>query len=299
MHYDLSSILTPKDNLETLIEPFQVSEIDALVRKMPTDKAPGPDGLNGLFLKKCWPILKEDFYSLCNDFYHGSVNLEGINRSFITLIPKITNSETVGDYRPISLMNICPKLISKLLADRLQKEIIQLIHQNQYGFIKTRSIQDCLAWSFEYIHQCHKSKREVIILKLDFEKAFDKIEHSAILEVMFHLGFPSKWLDWMRSILSSRHSAVLLNGVPGKFFQCKRGVRQGDPLSPLLFVIAADLLQSLVNRASSLNILNAPIPQPNDDFPIVQYADDTLMIMQADANQLFFLKSLMNHETKV
>ena len=87
---------------------------------------------------------------------------------------------------------------------------------------------------------------------------------------------------------------MLLNGVPGKSFKWKRGVRQWDPLSPLLFVLAAELLQILVNKAASLNLLKAPIPQPSEDYPIVQYADDTLLIMQADAKQLFFLKELLN-----
>jgi hypothetical protein len=137
---------------------------------------------------------------------------------------------------------------------------------------------------FEYIHQCHHSRREAIILKLDFEKAFDTVEHSTILQMMQHMGLPNKWLMWIRSILSSGSSAVLLNGVPGKIFQCKRGVRQGDPLSPLLFVLAAEFLQILINKAASINLLKAPIPQASNDFPVIQYADDTLLIMQADAN---------------
>jgi hypothetical protein len=107
------------------------------------------------------------------------------------------------------------------------------------------------------------------------------------------LGFPERWLTWIRTILSSGSSVVLLNGVPRKYFRCKRGVRQGDPLSPLLFVIVVELLQVLVSKAASQGLLRAPIPH-DDDFPIIQYADDTLLVLQADANQLFFLRALLN-----
>lgn len=209
--------------------------------------------------------------------------MECINSS-ITLVPKVDNPETINDFRPISLLNISLKIITKILADRLQSVILKLVHKNQYGFIRSRSIQDCLAWSFEYIHQCHHSHRETIILKLDFKKAFDIVEHSTIILMLQHLGFPSKWLSWIQSILSSSSSAVLLNGVPGKIFKCKHGVWQGDPLSPLLFVLAAELLQVLVNKAASMNLLKAPIPHEMDEFPIIQYTDDTHLLLQADAN---------------
>jgi len=79
-----------------------------------------------------------------------------------------------------------PKLLTKILAERLQALILDFIHANQYGFIKGRTIQDCLAWSFEYIHQCHQSKRQIIILKLEFAKSFDTVEHFAVLNMMDH-----------------------------------------------------------------------------------------------------------------
>jgi hypothetical protein len=126
-----------------------------------------------------------------------------------------------------------------------------------------------IVWALEYIHICHKSKRELIILKLDFEKAFDKIEHGAILEILRAKDFWQKWISWMS--------------------------KAGDPLSPLIFVLDADLLQSIVNRAKDQGLLKLPIPlRYTNDFLVIQYADDTLLVMEACSTQLWALKALLH-----
>ena len=291
---DILSLIPRIQGLEVLTKPFHMNEIEKVIKEMPIDKAPRPYGFNGLFMKRCWPIISSDFIQLVNEFHAGTVILENLNEAFITLVPKKQSPEGVGDFRPISLTSVGLKFLTKLAANRFQEEITKCVHKNQYGFIKSRTIQDCIAWTFEYIHQCNQSRRRFLLLKLDFEKAFDSIQHEAILRILVAKGFDSKWITWIQQLLTSATSSILLNGVPGSHFKCKCGVKQGDPISPLLFVIAADLLQTMINDLLLRGQLDLPLPTHDPFYPVVQYADDTLLFVNADLAQLEALKTVLN-----
>jgi hypothetical protein len=145
MYFDLQSLLTRLDDTIGLEEPFTREEIDSIIQLLPTNNSPGPDGFNGEFLKRCWPTVAKDFYALCQGFYDGTICMKSINESHIVLVPKKDNPVRINDFKPISLLNSSVKLLTKLLANRLQGIILNIIHKNQYGFIKERNIQDCLA----------------------------------------------------------------------------------------------------------------------------------------------------------
>jgi hypothetical protein len=134
MQFDLQDLVQGYPNLEFLCLPFSTKKIDEIILDFPTDKAPGPDGFNNLFFKKSWHIIRGDMYKLCQDFFHHQADLKSINHSFITLVPKKDNPESVNDFRPISLLNSSIKLISKLLANRLQSIALKIVHEKLVWF---------------------------------------------------------------------------------------------------------------------------------------------------------------------
>jgi hypothetical protein len=128
MHFDLQNLIFQHD-LQQPDESFRTEEIDDVIKHMPSNKAPEPNGFNGLFLKKCWDIFKKDIYNLCQEFYNGTADIQPLNNAFITLVPKINTPTTVSDFRPISLINCVTKIIQKILGSR-QQHIIPMVHLN-------------------------------------------------------------------------------------------------------------------------------------------------------------------------
>jgi hypothetical protein len=131
IHFNLDNLLKEQEGLDKMVNPFCKEEIDSIIKDLPLGKSPGPDGFNTDFLKKCWPVLSNDFNELCEAFYNHEICIQSINNSYIVLIPKVHNPSKVLDYRPISLLNSSIKLITKILANRLQSTILKIIHQNQ------------------------------------------------------------------------------------------------------------------------------------------------------------------------
>nr|CAD1818319.1 unnamed protein product [Ananas comosus var. bracteatus] len=159
------------------------------------------------------------------NFYNGSDNLEGFNSSWLCFIPKKSNVNYASDYRPISLVHSLAKIISKVLANRLQNFMDQLINPFQAAFTKGCHILDNFYAAHILIHDLYSTKQQAALLKLDFERAFGNINWIFLTNLLQARGFGDRWTCWITSLQQSATTAVLLNGVQGKTFTCKRGLR--------------------------------------------------------------------------
>ncbi|WVZ50254.1 hypothetical protein U9M48_001528 [Paspalum notatum var. saurae] len=288
------SIAIQQHDLSSLDEAFTDQEIKRSIDLLPGDKAPGPDGYTGAFFKSCWDIIKDDLMSTANAFHDlRCLNLQLINSANLILIPKKEGADAVCDFRPISLIHSFIKIITKTLALRLAPRMNEIISSCQSAFIKKRSIHDIFMTVRNQIRRYQRNKTPSLFLKLDIAKAFDSVRWEYLLMLLQHLGFPTRWRDWIAAILSTSTSRVFINGVPNPPLRHGRGLRQGDPLSPLLFVIAIDPLQKLLGAATELGLLSK-LRGRASNLRISLYADDAAIFIAPTKKDVEALMRLLD-----
>jgi len=277
---NLEELNLPRIDLADLEVPFTEEEVWKTIQSLPTDKAPGPDGFTGKFYKTCWPIIKPEIMAAVSAVWSRKLcNFELLNSAYITLLPKKEDAASIRDFRPISLVHSFAKLITKLLANRLAGRLDQLVSPNQNAFIKGRFILDNFMLVQHTTKFLHQQKQARFLLKLDITKAFDTVSWPFLLEVLQNLGFGPIWRDIISGLLATSSTQVLLNGSLGEKIVHRRGLRQGDPLSPMLFILVMDVLCYLVKKASEEGLLE-PLARRNLQNRISLYADDVVIFLQ-------------------
>lgn len=282
------------DENDGLTAPFLESEIKEAVFSCYPDGAPGPDGLPFLFYQKFWDIVKTDITNMFNDFYNGDLDLCRLNFALVTLVPKVPDACNMKQFRPISLLNCSFKLFSKLLTIRLGKVAQRLVATNQSAFIKGRYILESVVVAHELVHSLSKSKEKGLVLKLDYEKAYDRVSWEFLFEVLESRGFSSKWILWIKQLVTGGSLGIMVNGEDSAYFKPGKGLRQGDPLSPLLFNLVGDVFSRMLDKAASSACIRGVLHDFREGGVIsLQYADDTILFSSVDQEHLFNLKHVI------
>ncbi|KAJ9564655.1 hypothetical protein OSB04_000621 [Centaurea solstitialis] len=266
-----------------LERPFSEEEVKEAVWSCGNDKTPGPDGFTFEFIRKYWSIVAKDFFEAVKFFESSHLINPGSNSSFITLVPKIKDPITLADYRPINLVGCVSKVISKVLAERVKFVLDSVVSKNQTGFIKGRNILDGPFLVNEIIQWAKSLKQKLLIFKADFAKAFDTLNWSFLDNILAQMGFGEKWRSWVKGCVGTAKVSVLVNGSPTSEFRMEKGVRQGDPLAPFLFILAAEGLNVAIQEAIRKNLFRGVrLGNSVEDVSILQFADDTIFVGEWD-----------------
>ncbi|GJX79422.1 RNA-directed DNA polymerase, eukaryota [Tanacetum coccineum] len=255
-------------------------EVKKAVWDCGSDKSPGPDGFSFGFYRKFWTCIENDVFAAVNYFFTFGDIPKGCNACFIALIPKVHDANLVKDFRPISLIGSIYKIIAKILANRLVGVLGDIVNEVQSAFISDRQILDGPFILNEVIQWCKSKKKQSLIFKVDFEKAYDSVRWDFLDDVLKKFGFGNKWRDWIQKCLRSSRGSIIINGSPTEEFQFFKGLKQGDPLSPFLFILIMESLhlsfQSVVDVGLFKGIHLSPLVNLSHMF----YADDAVFVGQ-------------------
>ena len=272
-----------KTSCEGLISNLECQKV---IKEMANNKTPGNDGLPVEFYKIFWTDIKELVINSFNAAYVKTKLSTSQTQAVITLIDKPGKDRMfLKNWRPISLMNVDYKIASKVLALRLKKVIPQVVHWNQTGFVADRYIGDSIRSIWDVMEFTKQKNISGILLALDFEKAFDSLEWSYLLQVLELYNFGPSFLQWIKTLYSGACSCVMNNGHASGYFNLKRGVRQGDPISPYLFLLAIEVL--LIKIRSDKEIKGISVL--GNELKVVAHADDMTGCLKdvASARRLF------------
>ncbi|XP_022014976.1 uncharacterized protein LOC110914495 [Helianthus annuus] len=239
---------------ESMCRPIVPEEVKAAIFSINENKAPGPDGFTSEFFRKSWSIVGGDVTAAIIDFFQSGRLLQEINHTFLALIPKVSTPGIVTDYRPISCCNVIYKGISKIITNRILEGLKDLISDNQSAFVPGRRISDNIMLTQELMHNYHRQRGPPrCAMKVDIQKAYDTVDWRFLRDVLHGFGFRPRFISWIMECITTTSFSVSVNGNVYGYFKGKRGLRQGDPMSPYLFTMVMEVLTMILNKNAQLD----------------------------------------------
>ncbi|KAL6522936.1 hypothetical protein OROHE_016783 [Orobanche hederae] len=259
-------------------------------------KAPGPDGYTACFFKKSWDIVGREVTLAIEKFFYSGRLVKGFNSTLIALIHKVEVPKHPKDFRPISCCNVIYKIISKIIANRLREFLGSLVDKSQTAFIPVRLISDNILLAQELLHGYNKKNLPArCAFKVDLMKAYDMVEWKFVLALLEEMNFDPKFIMWVRACMTSPAFSININGEAAGYFYGKRGLRQGDPMSPYLFVLVMEILHGiLTSLINSHHSLKYHWRCHRRKTVMLSFADDLLLFCNADVDSIRTLQMGMN-----
>ncbi|XP_072088190.1 uncharacterized protein [Arachis hypogaea] len=287
---------------QNLLQEVTEKEVKDAVFSMGGLKAPGPDGLNGLFYQEHWEIISKEVYGAVKEFFNEGSLPQEFGETVVVLIPKTKNPECLNQLRPISCCNFIYKIIAKVMVMRLKSILEDIISPTQSAFVSGRLIQDNVIIVQEVYHSLNNRKNggsQNVAIKLDMNKAYDRLEWDFLEKVLRAFGFHEIWVKRLMACVKSTHYRFKINGELSKKIIPQRGLRQGDPLSPYLFIIAAEVLTILMNEAQDKKLISGfKIASTAPTLTHLLFADDCIILAEACEEEIFQIISILNKYTE-
>ena len=282
--------LLTEEHKNILNAPYTEEVVKSALFSIPGCKAPGPDGFGSYYYKDNWEVVQQDVIAAVMETLQSGRVLKELNNTTVTLVPKTRCPKSVTEYRPISCCNTLYKCLSKVICNRLRQILPDIIVENQGGFVHGRSIVHNIMVIQDLVkHYGRKNVQPGCLLKIDLQKAYDTVNWSFLQEMLLHLEFPAHFIQLVMHCVSTPMYSLMINGSLEGYFKAERGLRQGDPMSPLLFVICMEYLSRILYKLSELELFHFHPRCRDTQLTHFCFADDLILCCKGDYPSIMLL----------
>lgn len=290
-HIDIDAMRNGKQvNMEQrryLVSNITEQDIERALKGIGDDKSPGIDGFGAKFFKASWCIVKEDVIAAILEFFNTGRLYRGFNNTVVTLIPKGDNARYVKDYRPIAGCTTVYKIIAKIITERLGKILPSIISHSQAAFVPGQNIHNHILLAYELLNGYgRKGGTPRVMMQLDLHKAYDMVNWRAMECILKEIGLPMQFVSWIMTGVSTVSYRFNVNGTYSDIMQAKRGIRQGDPMSPMLFVIIMEYMHRTLVKMQQNPDFNHHSKCEKIGLTNLTFADDVLLFCRGDSKSV-------------
>ncbi|CAN1153332.1 LINE-1 retrotransposable element ORF2 protein [Linum perenne] len=269
-------------------------EIKKAIFSISNDKSPGSDGYSAEFFKDSWELIGNEVCTAVSSFFEKSYMPPFVNSIALALIPKVKNADDIKKFRPISCCNVLYKTASKVLSNRLAEVLPCLVSMNQTAFVRGRNIGDGVLMAHELLSKYNmKDVTPRCAIQIDLMKAFDSVEWSFLLNTLRAMKFPDQYVKWIEACFVSSRLSVKINGSLHGYFPARRGFRQGDPISPFLFVLSMEILSGMFDKAVQQGAFQLHPQCKGTSLTHLSFADDLLVFTKGNTEAIDVVKRVL------